>query len=290
MQEDNQKESISNTDTNNTVSPAPEVVDSTHDTSGVMTEAEVAPVQTTSTPAVTTPAATLSPIAKYALAGLAVVIIVVGAAFVLERQGKISTGLFAAFGIGQSAPVARVNGVTIERSEYDSSLEQLLQMAAQQGVNTTDPAAAEQYKTQALETLVNGELLRQAALEAGMEASVEAIDARFDEIEGGVGGPEELATKMAEFGITTESLRRDIENEILIQGLFDTVIGSNDAPVTDEEISSLYEQLGGSEAGLPPLAEVRDQVAEQIRLERQQTEVSSYIDTLRADAEVEILI
>ena len=44
------------------------------------------------------------------------------------------------------------------------------------------------------------------------------------------------------------------------------------------------------EAGIPPLAEVKDQVIQQIKLDRQQQEAGKYIEELRAKAQIEILI
>lgn len=230
-------------------------------------------------------------IKTYGLAVLALVVIVGLLVFGLEKQGRISTGIFSAFtSSSDRSPVAKVNGTEIIKSDFDSSLQQLLQMAASQGASTTDPESIKKYKTQALETLVNGELLRQSALGAGLTASAEDIEKRYNEIKDGVGGAELLAERMNEFKITEQSLRRDIENEILIQALFETVFTGDKAEVTDKEVEAMYNNLGGAEAGLPPLTEVKEQVIQQIKLERQQEEAGKYIEELRAKAEIEILI
>lgn len=227
----------------------------------------------------------------YGLAVLAVLVIVGLLVFGLEKQGRISTGIFSAFtSSSDRTPVATVNGIKIIKSDYESSLQQLLQMAASQGASTTDPALLEQYQKQAMDTLVNGELLRQSALEAGLTASADDIEKRYGEIRDGVGGAELLAERMNEFKITEKSLRRDIENEILIQALFATVFTSDKAEVTEEEINALYDGLGGEKAGLPPLTEVKDQVIQQIKLDRQQQEAGKYIEELRTKANIEILI
>ncbi len=225
---------------------------------------------------------------KYFLAAVAILVIGVGLVFVLEREGRISTGIFSF--IGGDSVVATVNGAEIAQSDFESSFNQLLQMAAAQGASTTDPAVVEQYRTQAIDTLVNGELLRQAALAAGRVASADAISARYSEIETGLGGAEQLTAKMAEFGITESVLRRDIENEILIQGFFDDKFPLGAYEVSDDDISAFYTGLGGETAGLPPLKDVTEQIAEQIKLDRQQAEISEFIDALRAEGAIEILI
>ena len=276
MQENNQKETLPTEG----VQPVLTEVD-TVEMPEVAPEAEpvAAPLAVAANPA--------HDIKKYLLAALAVVVISAGLLFVLEQQGRISTGLFT---ITDKSPAALVNGIEIKRADYESSVAQLVSMGASQGASTTDAVVLAQFQTQAIETLVNGELLRQKALETGKVASKEAVDARLAEIEASVGGPELLAERMGEFKITEETLRRDIENEILIQALFDEVLGTEETEVTDAEVEALYDQAGGAEAGLPPLAEVREEIVGQIRQNQQQQKIAEYVETLKVDAQIEILI
>ncbi len=225
---------------------------------------------------------------KYVMVAIVVVVIGFALLYVLEREGRVSTGVFSF--LAQSEPAALVNGTVIAKSDFESSFNQLMQMAAASGASTTDVAVIEQNRTQAIDTLVNGELLRQAALAAGRTATPDAIAARYAEIETGLGGKEQLAAKMAEYGITETVLRRDIENEILIQGFFDEKFPLTGYEVTDADIDAFYAGLGGAEARLPPLSDVKTQVAEQIKFDRQQTAITEYIDTLRGEADIEILI
>jgi hypothetical protein len=95
---------------------------------------------------------------------------------------------------------------------------------------------------------------------------------------------------MAEFGVTEESLRKDIENEFLIQGLFEAKIDSKSITVSEDEIEALYAGAGGAEAGLPPLAEVRDQIVAQIRFDKEQVLINEYLEKIKGDSEVEISI
>ncbi len=223
---------------------------------------------------------------------LAILIIGAGLIFVLEKDGRISTGLFSGIinNMESSKPVATVNDSPILKKDFDSSVSQLLDIQATQGADVSDPLVVEQIEAQAIETLVNAELLRQAAIDEGIEVSQEQIDTRFNEISEGLGGADALAARMAEFNVTEESLRRDIENEFLIQGLFEVKIPSDNINVTEEEIAALYEQVGGSEAGLPPLEEVSAQIEQQITLTKEQEIITEYIGTLREEAEVEILL
>jgi hypothetical protein len=231
-------------------------------------------------------------IKAYAGMVAAILIIAGGLLFVLEKEGRINTGLFSGLitKLEASKPAANVNGAVIPLSDFKSSLLQLNQMSAAQGMDVTDAALSDQLKTQAIDTLVNAELLRQAAVEAGMTVSEEEVEARFSEIRDGLGGAELLAAKMAEFGVTEASLRRDIENEFLIQDLFDSKFNREEIEVTDEEVYALYEQAGGEAAGLPPLADIREQIEAQIVIDKEQAQIGVFIEELRSAAEIEILI
>lgn len=229
----------------------------------------------------------------YAGAVLSILVISLGLIFILEKENRISTGIFSSLveKMDSKKPVAKVNGVVISKAEYDSSLSQLVQMAGAQGADVSDPTLIESLKSQTIDTLVNGEILRQAAVEAGKTVTKEQVDGRYAEIETGLGGAEALATKMSEFGVNVESLRRDIENEFLIQAYFaDNKIGADYIEVTDAEITSLYEQAKAGTPNIPALAEIKDQVAAQIKIEKEQTQINDLLQKLRIDAEVEILI
>lgn len=229
----------------------------------------------------------------YAGAVLSILVISLGLIFILEKENRISTGIFSTVieKMDSKKPVAKVNGVVISKADYDSSLSQLVQMAGAQGADVSDPTLIESLKSQTIDTLVNGEILRQAAVEAGKTATKEQIDERYAEIETGLGGAEALATKMNEFGVNVESLRRDIENEFLIQAYFaDNKIGGDFIEVTDAEINNLYEQAKATSPNIPALADVKDQVAAQIKLEKEQTQINDLLQKLRIEAEVEILI
>jgi len=224
---------------------------------------------------------------------VSILVIGTGLIFVLEKQDRISTGLFTQVITAMEAKelIAKVNEKTITRMDYDSSFNQLKDIQADQGADITSEAVLAQLKTQAIDTLVNAEILRQEAVAAGLTATAEQIDTRFNEIQEGLGGKEVLEARMAEFGVTEASLRRDIENEFLIQQLFTANLpAATSIEVTNEEVLAVYEQAGGTAAGLPPLEDVRVQIEDQVRVNKEQQSISAYIDSLRSAAEIEILI
>lgn len=227
----------------------------------------------------------------YVISVLVILGVSLGLIFILEKEGKISTGLFTDVISSMEAKkaVAKVNDSVIIKGDLDSSMQQLITMASNQGLDTTDQTA---FRDQAINTLINAELLRQAALSAGKIATPEAIEARFNEIRDGIGGADELNIRLAEFGITEKSLRRDIENEILIQDLFDNDLGISAIEVTDEEVKTFYDQaVAAAGAGdIPSLEEVKGQIIEQIQTNKKQELIDAYIKKIRDEAKIEILI
>lgn len=273
---------------NNETKATEEVATHGVDTPSTPPEPSLAAAEVAPAAPVETAARRLSPLRLALFTGVAVLVLALGLLFMLEREGRVSTGLFGDVSSGQAA--AYVNDQKIKKSDFDSSLDQMIQMAAASGVDVTNEETLAEYRTQTIETLINGELLRQEALKQGMSAPEEAINSRYAEIEAGLGGPEALAGRMAEFGVTEAVLRRDIENEILIQSLFDVILVSDDEPIEEEEVETLYSEIKKTNETVPPLSDVYEQVAEQIKLSRQQAEVAALIDRLKAEATVEILI
>lgn len=255
------------------------------------TTATETPVDATTDAAEAAPnAGAVSPVKQYAIAAIVIALMGGGLVFALEQQGRIDTGIFSFLTERSAGPVARVNGVAISSEQYEQNRNQILMSAQQQGIDVADPTVQAEIQTQAIDVLINTELLRQAAGEAGITADEAAIEARYQEIIANIGGEETLRGRMAELGISDESLRSDIEGELLVQSLLEGAVDTDSIEVTEDEIVELYEQAGGAEAGLPPLDDVRAEIESQIRLTEEQTLISEYIDGLRTEADIEILI
>jgi FKBP-type peptidyl-prolyl cis-trans isomerase (trigger factor) len=250
-------------------------------------------VATSATPVVAAVSARRQMMKQYGIAFLIVALMGGALWYMLEKQGRVETGLFdkiTAFVRPEPAAV-KVNGEKIAQSLYQKNYEQLALQAASQGADAADPATAEQIKKQAIDVLVNSALLKQAARNAGIVVTPEQITERYQGIVDAQGGEEALAARMAELMITKEGLMSDIEDEILIQTHLDTAVDIKSIDVTKEEVDAFYKSVTSNpEVKVPPLEEVRDQVEQEIRYGKQQELIGAYIETLKKDAEVEVLI
>ena len=209
----------------------------------------------------------------------------------MERNGQINTGILDSFEQArlEGEVVATVDG---EITAYDLAIsqEQISAAARAQGVDLTDPASQQSIRDQAIEMLVNTELLRQEAERRGLSVTEEEVTARYETLVSEVGGEEVLAERMGEFGVSEDILFRDIRNELTIQKLLDEVFAETEISVSDEDIAAFYESAGGVDAGLPPLEEVRDQIEQQLMSSEEQTVITNFVENLREEASVDIQI
>lgn len=239
----------------------------------------------------TTKSKKTSKITTYVISGVVILVIILGTIFLLEKQGRINTGLFTEIiaDMKAKAPVAKVNGVVISNKDLDSLVRQFTEMAKLQGADYTSEESINSFKSEALETLINGEILRQDADNNGFSVTDEEIDERFNAIVDGVGGREELDKRMSQFGIDETNLKQDIKDELNIQNLLDAKIKKEEIEVTDEEISSLYKEAntGGN---LPAMEEIRESIIKEIRESKYQLQIADYLQKLKDESKIEKLI
>lgn len=227
----------------------------------------------------------------YIVAGVAVLAILLGALYFMEKEGRSNTDVFGWLIESQQANsvVATVNGSDITGSDLTASIEQFRQVASAQGADVTDPSVQDSIREQALQVLINTELLTQAAATEGISVSAEEAQTRLDEITAELGGPEVLNERIAELGISQEKLLADIQEEVLIERYLDQLFAEAEIAVSEEEISAFYEQAGTEGAELPPLDDnVRAQIEQQIATEQEQAAIDEKLNELREEAAIEM--
>ena len=297
MEDNNQKNTTNTTDTPviapvepPAAAPAPVVADVT---SSEVVDTIIVPA--TPTPTTETTVATAgnsSAIKQYVIAGLIIVVMGSGLLYALEEQGRIDTQLFSGISemITPTPLAAIVNDVTIPLANFEKNKKQLEQAATAQGADVASESVQAEIKKQALDVLVNTELLKQAAVTAGIMVTAEQVDARYAEIITSLGSEEQLQIKMAELGITTESLRKDIEGEIMVQTHLAKAVDVSKITIDPAEAKAVYDQANTPEAKLPPFEQVKSEIESQLSLGKEQELVNAYIETLRTAAKIEIKI
>jgi peptidyl-prolyl cis-trans isomerase SurA len=194
--------------------------------------------------------------------------------------------------------VAEVNGTKISKEDFTAQYEGSFQQAQMQAQMSGQPVDEAALKEQTVQGMVSNELLLQAADEANYQASEKDVKAELDELaaSNGLGSGEEFVTALEEQGMTTEEVNEEVVKKIKV----DQLIAEDAAPEepTEKEIKELYDTLveqqggGGTESGsgggMPAYEEVKDQLAEQVKSEKENQAIQGLVEELRADADVKI--
>lgn len=190
--------------------------------------------------------------------------------------------------------VAEVNGEPISREDFSTAYESQYQQAAMQEQMGGGPVDEEALRQQVLDGMIGNVLLTQEVEKQGIEVTDEDIDTLLAEYASGNGmEPQDFLDALAEQGMDEEFVRTELEKQVGTEKLLD-----QEAPVeepTDEELKALYDeyaaQMGGAtgedgESGLPPFEEVKDQLKEQVKQEKQAEAANAYVDKLREAADI----
>ncbi|MBM9464542.1 SurA N-terminal domain-containing protein [Aeromicrobium sp. YIM 150415] len=187
--------------------------------------------------------------------------------------------------------VAVVNDEDITRDEFVAIYEPQFEQTAGQAEMSGEPVDQDQLKQETLDLLIDNRLLVQEAESRGLSATDEEIDELLTTYatNSGVESPEEYLAQLEEQqDLSADEVREQIADGVTVQSLVDDEIG--DAPASEEELRELYDQAvaaQGEGAELPPFEEVREQLEEQVRSQKQQETYQSLVDAAREDADIE---
>lgn len=183
--------------------------------------------------------------------------------------------------------IATVNGAEVAKEEFAISYAQVEQAALAQGADVTALDVKAQIEEQALEVLINTVVLSQLAEEAGITADEAVVQAELDAITAQYESVEALEAALAENNLTAEMVQEDIAQRIQIDTYLQSVIDFESLVVTEEEVVAFYDALAAQGSGLPPVEEVSDAISQQLLQQKQQEAIGAYLETVRAEAEIE---
>jgi len=220
---------------------------------------------------------------KTILLGLLAVAVVAGLIYIV---GGISGG-----GGDKDGIAAKVNGENILQSELQQRFDQETQRAISQGieVDTNNPVITAQVKSRILEDMIDTKLLLQTAKESGVEIDSDAVNSEITLVEQQVGGKEALLAELLKVGMDENEFKEEVLNQLMIQQYLLENIDVDLIVVTDEDIALAYEQASAVQENIPPLSEIKEQIDSQLTGEKQQELLSTLIESLRAEAKIEIL-
>lgn len=195
--------------------------------------------------------------------------------------------------------VAEVDGEEISGDEFSENYEAQFQQLSMQSQMTGEEPDQDEIKQQALEMMVNSELLVMEAEEQGFTASEEDVDEYLSTMaeENGMDSPDALVEQFEEQGLDEERVREDVHKEVLMEQVIETI--DAEEPSEDEvkemydmqveQLEAMNEQAGeeGQEQEVPSFEELKPDLEEQAAQQKENEAVEAHLDDLREDADVE---
>ena len=197
--------------------------------------------------------------------------------------------------------VAVVDGEEISGDAFAENYEAQFQQLTMQAAMAGQEPDQDQLKEQALEMMINSELLVDEAEEQGFSASDEDVDeyladmAEANQVESSDALMEELEAQ----GLSEERIREDLHSQVMIDQVVDTLDVEEpseeelqemyDAQV--EQLEAMNEQVEEDQAQeAPSFEELEPELEQQVTQQNENEAIATLLDDLRADAEIEILL
>ena len=185
--------------------------------------------------------------------------------------------------------VATVNGTKLSGEAFNQQLDQFAQLAGAPSFASLDATTQQQIFSQAVDALVNSELIAQAAAESGVAVSDEEVEAEYARLVEQVGGAEAAEERLASLNTTADAFKESLVRDMFIAKYLEAEVGQLVA--TEEELQEAYgrvQQSLGENA--PSLEDVRVQLEAQVVAEKQQNAIFELLQQMREDADIEVLI
>lgn len=197
--------------------------------------------------------------------------------------------------------VARVNGEEIKGAELNASINQVLSLDEEiqnlrRAGDISEEELNKQAENRALDNLINARLIFQHINALGFEVTEEEIDTLYQKIiddEPSFQSEEDLLEVLRTQNITIEDLKKEIEQQILLEKFLEEKEEMSIEPITEEEIQFAYDALQQETPELPPLngdSGIRNFLEQEIAEQRLLQQINSLIESLRDEADIEILI
>ena len=197
--------------------------------------------------------------------------------------------------------VATIDDEEISGDAFAENYEAQYQQLSMQSQMTGQETDQDQLKEQALEMMINSELLVMEAEEQDLSTSEEDVDEYLATMaeENGMESSEALMGELEAQGLSEDRIRDDLHKEVLIQQVVETL--DVEEP-SEEELQEMYdtqvEQLEAMNAQVeddqaqeaPSFEEMEPELEKQAAMQKENEAISTLLEELRADAEIEILL
>ncbi|MBP3952881.1 SurA N-terminal domain-containing protein [Bacillus suaedae] len=194
--------------------------------------------------------------------------------------------------------VAAVNGEEILKEEFIATYQGQFQQAMLQAQMSGQEIDQDQLKEQIAESMIGQTLLIQEANDRDLQVSEEEINQILDRIQeqNGLESREALMSAFEQQGLSEAQVMSEVEMQVKIDQMIANESG--EIEVTDEELNELYEmfvaqqeQMGGEdgqEVEVPSFDEIKSELENQVRSQKEAELAQAFVESLRADADVTV--
>ena len=186
---------------------------------------------------------------------------------------------------------ARVNGVEISVFRLERYFEDYLVEKGRNVQMMTNPSVYKRLKREALDRLIDAELLWQQAQKENLVASAEETRAALGATRKRFRSEDAFRHKLGVAGFTEESYLEYLKRELSGQRYIDRHVAT--VAVSDDVVHEFYVANPGyfkRPEGAVPEAEVRERVREYLLGRGREDAARGVIDSLRAKAKIEVLL
>jgi peptidyl-prolyl cis-trans isomerase C len=135
--------------------------------------------------------------------------------------------------------VALVNGHPINKADYNRRVGTLKSQLLRQG-QALDDTNTKEVRSQALEDLIDHELLYQESQKKGLKIKEEKINEQYEAVKGQFSSEEEFNSALADLNYTESSLKDELGRRMVVEKFIDGEITEN-ITVSEEEALEFYE-------------------------------------------------
>lgn len=140
----------------------------------------------------------------------------------------------------------------------------------------------ESIKAFTIEALINQEVLRQEAIDIGIDVSDDEVNDELEDIKRENG--EQFITMLERYHLTEDQFKDQLFFAIMHDKYVATEISVDE--VSNEEVEDIYEELKANNPEVPKIEDVEEQLKDELREQKEQGSLRKKLDTLREESTI----
>lgn len=190
--------------------------------------------------------------------------------------------------------VAEINDKKITKEAFEVAYTSQFQQAAMQSMMSGEEVDQGLFKEMILETMIGQELLIQAANDAKLTATDEAISAALTElaVQNGLESKEAFVDALTEQGMTEDEINGLMVDQVKVDQLIASEVGEIDT--TDAELQEVYDDIKKrseeqeTEEEFPSFEDVKTELVGLVQNQKEAEIVQAFVEKLRGKADITI--